>query len=261
MSESRGLTISLVALNQRRDLERLLPTLMPAAEKAGAEVLLVDNRSADGTKEFLAANYPSVNVVYNPEMTGYGGNHNLNLKRSSGRYFVIMNSDMTVTPGMFTALNDFMDSSPDAGAVCPKILNPDGSIQGHNKLYPTVWDLFLRRFMPGPFQKYFKRRMDAYEMRDKDYDSIYEVPAMSGCFMFCRTELLKELGGFDEGYFLYFEDYDLARRIQRTHRTVCFPGAEATHYWARASHLKFRYMLYFFRSAFRYFNKWGYKLF
>ncbi|HBW21906.1 MAG: hypothetical protein A2X28_02090 [Elusimicrobia bacterium GWA2_56_46] len=255
------ITISLISLNQRGDIERLLPTLMSAAEKIGAEVLLVDNCSTDSTRDFVTANYPGVKVVDNPNVAGYGENHNINLKRASGSYFVIMNSDMMVSPDTFVALKDYMDSHPDVGAVCPKILNPDGSIQGLNKLNPTVWDLFLRRFMPKVFIKYFKRRMDAHEMRDRDPNSTYDVPSMSGCFMFCRTDLLKKLGGFDEGYFLYFEDFDLSRRIQRTHRTVYYPGAEVTHFWARSAHLKFRYMLYFFRSAFRYFNKWGYKLF
>lgn len=261
MTDSRGTTISLVSLNQRQDLERLLPTLMPAAGLVGAEILLVDNRSTDGTREFVSDNYPGIGIAENPGISGYGANHNINLKRSLGYYFVVMNSDMTVAPATFTALKGYMDSHPDVGAVCPKILNPDGTIQGLNKLYPTVWDLFLRRFMPKPFLKFFKRRMDAHEMRDRDHNSVYDVPAMSGCFMFCRTELLKKLGGFDEGYFMYFEDFDLARRIQPTHRTMYYPGAEVTHFWARSAHLKFRYMLYFFRSAFRYFNKWGYKLF
>jgi hypothetical protein len=261
MSGLRDITISLISLNQKPDLERLLPTLMPAAEKAGAEVLLVNNRSTDDARAFLAATYPAVNIVDNPRRAGYGENHNINLKRSAGSYFVIMNSDLTVGSDTFAALKDYMDSHPDVGAVCPKILNPDGTIQGLNKLYPTVWDLFLRRFMPGPFLKFFKRRMDAYEMRDRGYDKVCDVPAMSGCFMFCRTALLKALGGFDEGYFLYFEDTDLSRRIQRTHRTVYYPGAEVTHFWARSAHFKFTFMLYFFRGAFRYFNKWGYKLF
>lgn len=255
------ISVSLISVSQKGDLERLLPTLMPAAAKAGAEVLLVDNRSSDGGKEFVAANYPEVGVIGNPRVAGYGENHNLNLKRAAGRYFVIMNSDMTVTPEVLTRLREYMDAHPDVGAVCPKILNPDGTVQGLNKRYPTVWDLFLRRFMPKPFLRFFKARMDAYELRDVGYDHVCDVPVMSGCFMFCRADLLKSLGGFDERYFLYFEDTDLCRRIQRTHRTVYYPDAEVTHFWARTAHLKFRYMMYFFASAFRYFNTWGYKLF
>src|SRR3989339_1107255 len=177
------ITISLISLNQRGDIERLLPTLMPAAKKAGAEVLLVDNRSTDGTKDFVASKYPAVKITENPDVAGYGENHNINLKRSSGSYFVIMNSDMTVGPDTFTMLKDYMDSHPDVGVLCPRLRNPDGSIQRLNKLYPTVWDLFLRRFMPKPFLKYFKQRMDAHEMQDKGYDNIYDVPAMCGCFM------------------------------------------------------------------------------
>ncbi len=261
MSGKPAVTISLVALNQLKDLERLLPTLMPSAEKAGAEVLLVNNRSTDGTREFVAANYPGISAVENPNIAGYGENHNINLRRSSGRYFVIMNSDMTVCADTFSVLLEYMDANPDVGAACPKVLNPDGSIQGLNKLHPTVWDLFLRRFMPRPLVKFFRRRMDAFEMRDIGYDHGYYVPSVSGCFMFCRADLLKKLGGFDEKYFLYFEDTDLCRSIQLTHRTMYVPNAEVTHFWARSAHVSYRAMWYFLRSTFRYFNKWGYKLF
>lgn len=261
MSEAPAVTISLVALNQRRDLERLLPTLMPAAAAVGAEVLLVNNRSTDCTAEFLADNYPSISVFENLNVAGYGQNHNINLKRAAGRYFVIMNSDMTVAPNAFVFMRDYMDAHPEAGACCPKVLNPDGTIQGLNKLLPTVWDLFLRRFMPGRMKKYFKKRMNAFEMRDVGYDHSYHVPSISGCFMFCRTDLLNRLRGFDERYFMYFEDTDLCRRIQLTHQTVYLPEAEVIHYWARSAHVSLRAMTRFMRSAFRYFNTWGYKLF
>ncbi len=261
MSEAPAVTISLVALNQRRDLERLLPTLLPAAATAGAEVLLVNNRSTDGTAEFMAANYPAVSVVENPDVAGYGENHNINLKRSSGRYFVVMNSDMTVAEDVFARMRDYMDANPGVGACCPKVLNPDGTIQGLNKLLPTVWDLFLRRFMPGPLKKYFRRRMEAFEMRDVGYDHSYYVPSLSGCFMFCRADLIKRLGGFDEKYFLYFEDTDLCRSIQLTHTTMYVPEAVVTHYWARSAHISYRAMWLFIKSTARYFNKWGYDFF
>jgi GT2 family glycosyltransferase len=142
-------TISLISVNQRHDIERLLPSLVLAASLAQAEILLVDNRSTDGTGDWIRRSYPAVNTFINPDKAGYGENHNLNLQRAQGRYFVIMNSDMTVVPDVFAVLRDYMDVHVEIGIVSPKILSLDGSVQGLNKRYPTIWDLFLRRFLPG----------------------------------------------------------------------------------------------------------------
>jgi GT2 family glycosyltransferase len=253
-------TISLVSYNQRHDLETLLPSLMPAAALTHAEILLVDNRSSDGTSEYVQKNYPVVNTLFNPNKAGYGENHNLNLQRAQGRYFVIMNSDMTVAPDVFVVLRNYMDVHAEIGIVSPQVLNPDGSAQGLNKRYPTIWDLFLRRFMHKGLQHLFRRRLDYYEMRDIGYERECDVPSMSGCFMFCRSALLKQLGGFDPRYFLYFEDIDLSRRVQKSHRTVYYPATAVTHYWQRAAHKKLAYTWMFMQSAVRYFRKWGIKL-
>ena len=122
-------------------------------------------------------------------------------------------------------------------------------------------DLFLRRFWPKSLHKLIQKRLDDYEMRDVGYDHVCDVPFLSGAFMFCRTGLLKELGGFDPGYFLYFEDADLCRRIQQTHRTVYCPEVSVTHFWERSAHKNLTYTYHFIKSAYRYFSRWGYRLF
>jgi GT2 family glycosyltransferase len=254
-------TVSLVACNQRSDLERLLPSLVSAIGRVRSEILLVDNRSTDGTSEFVQHNFAIVQIISNPNKAGYGENHNLNLQRACGRYFVIMNSDMLVTDEVFVRLRDHMDKNPDIGILSPKILNSDGSIQGLNKRQPTLLDLFLRRFIAKYFQSFLQRRLDYYEMRDIGYDHSYDVPFLSGAFMFCRTELLKSLNGFDSSYFLYFEDADLCRRVQRTYRTVYYPVGSVTHFWKRSAHKSWLHTYYFIKSAFIYFNEWGWRLY
>ncbi len=254
-------SISLISVNSRRHLERLLPTLVPAAGLVRAEILLVDNRCTDGTTDFVRRNFAEVQVTRHPCRAGYGENHNLNLRRARGQYFAIMNSDMTVEPEVFLRLRDYMNRHADAGIVSPRVLNDDGTIQGLNKRYPTVLDLSLRRFLPKRFRSLVQRRLDYYEMRDIGYEEICDVPFLSGAFMFCRTDLLRSLGGFDVGYFLYFEDVDLCRRVQRTHRTVYYPHVSVTHFWERSAHANWLYTYYFIRSAARYFTRWGYRLY
>jgi GT2 family glycosyltransferase len=254
-------TISLVAYNQRHHLEKLLPSLLPAAQRVQAEILLVDNRSADGTFEFVQSNFPQIQVLFNPRKTGYGENHNLNLQKANGRYFVIMNSDMIVPPDVFVCLRDYMDQNSDVGIVSPRFLNDDGTIQCLNKHYPTLLDLFLRRFLPKSFKSLFQRRLDYYEMRDVGYESTFEVQFLSGAFMFCQTHLLKLLGGFDRRYFLYLEDADLCRRVQRTHRTLYNHQVSVIHFWQRSAHKNWIYTYYFIKSVFIYFSEWGWRLY
>lgn len=254
-------SVSLVSYNQRHHLERLLSGLMPAAALVHAEVLVVDYRSTDGVDEFLRREFPDVHVTRNTGRAGYGANHNLNLQRARGRYFVVMNSDMLVrTPRLFVDLRDYMDRHPDVGIVAPKVLNEDGTVQGLNKRFPSVVDLALRRFLPGRLQPMFKRRLDRYEMRDVGYDSEYDVEFISGAFMFCRTDALRRVGGFDPSFFMYFEDVDLCRRIQQSYRTAYCPGVDIVHCWERASHTSPAHLMYFMRSALRYFLRWGIKL-
>lgn len=250
-------TVSLVAYNQGDDLQRLLPSLRVATACVASEVLLVDYRSQDDTSRVLA-DAPFVQVRRNDRPTGYGANHNLNLARARGRYFAVMNADLVVNShDLFVALCAHMDRHPDIGILGVKMLNSDGTIQGLNKRYPTILDLFLRRFSPQALRPLVQRRLDRYEMRDVGYDRGYDLECVSGAFMFCRTDLLRALGGFDPRYFMYFEDVDLCRRVQATHRTSYFPGASLTHRWHRNSHKSMLHTRWFLTSAARYFLRWG----
>ena len=256
------LTVSLISLNQEKHLRRLLPTLAEAGKNLDVQVLLVANRCRDDTLGFVRHNYSCIDILINDGVTGYGGNHNLNLARAESEYFVIMNTDMLLKPDTFASLVEYMEQDDTIGIVSPKIMNEDGSIQYLNKRYPSVFDLFLRKFCPKFLRSLFIKRMTEYEMRDTDYNLTQDVPLLSGSFMMCRTSVLKELGGFDERFFLYFEDYDLCRRYQKAgYRTVFYPNAEAVHFWERSAHKDYRYALMFINSARKYFSRWGWKLF
>lgn len=261
MSGSVTLTVSLISHNSRKDLEGLLPSLTIALRHISHELLLVDNCSKDHTIPFIKDNYPDIGITRNRVKKGYGANHNINLKSARGRYFCLMNADMVVSPDIFEVLIPFLDAHPDVGIVTPGVTNEDGSTQYLNKRYPSVADLFVRRFVPDDMKGSFKKRLDRYEMRDKGYDHIMDVPFLSGAFMVTPTRLLREINGFDERFFLYFEDVDLCRRMQQNYRTVYYPHAKVVHRWERAAHKDVRWASIFMMSAAKYFNKWGVKFF
>lgn len=225
------------------------------------ELHIVDNSQNRALKSSLTG----LPVIYHFHgcNSGYGRGHNKALNEVSGsRYHVIMNPDVIVGPSVVKDLSAFMDDNPDIGMACPRVLSRDGILQPLNKRYPTVIDLFLRRFIPDRLRHFFQQGLDHYEMVDRGYDEICDVEFMTGCFMFCRTHVLKEVGGFDPRYFLYFEDCDLGRKFQQAgYRTTYYPYATITHYWERASHKSIRMTWIHIVNMIRYFNKWGWKFF
>lgn len=205
-----------------------------------------------------------VNYHFYGENVGYGRGHNWAIQSVRSKYHLILNPDIIVHSNTIKSLITFMDSNPNIGIVCSKVLNEDGTIQPLNKRYPTIYDLLIRRFLPEKLYHMFNfnNRLAWYETRDMGYESIHDVEFMSGCFMFCRTNVLKLVGGFDERYFMYFEDCDLGRKIQLVgYRTVYFPYSTVTHLWERASHKSIKMACVLIANMIKYFNKWGWRWF
>lgn len=260
------LTVSLVTFNNERIIRDTLDALMAhLPEQMPAAVTVVDNRSTDGTRDIVrecASRHARLTLIENDCNAGFGPAHNLAIRAARSSYHAICNPDIVVNADVFTPLADFLRDHPDVGMVCPKFVYPDGRLQANNHRYPNVLDLFLRRFLPRLMRRLFEARLARYEMRDVGYDKVYDVPFVSGAFMFCRTDVLQQLGGFDERYFLYFEDADLSRKFQlQGLRTVYTPDVSVVHAWERAAHKDWRMVWVLLVNAFRYFNKWGYKLF
>lgn len=225
------------------------------------KLTIIDN-SPTPSLQFEIKNMP-VNYHFYGNNVGYGRGHNWGILNSDpSRYHLILNPDVTITSGAINNLIRFMNANPAIGIACPSVLNPDGSKQYLNKRYPTVFDLFARRFLPNFLLPFFQKRLDHFEMKDVGYDSITDIEFTTGCFMFCRTSVLKQIGGFDPRYFLHLEDCDLGRMVQKAgYRTVYFPGATVTHEWGREPHKNYRMLLIMIKSMFKYFNKWGWKWF
>lgn len=257
-------SLAIVTFNNRRTVDAALSSLVAHFQgPIAGDLVVVDNHSTDGTREIIqryADSHNWIRVIWNHTNVGFGHGHNLALSAVTSRYHVICNPDIVVASDIFTPFADFLETHPEIGLCCPKFLNPDGSLQCLNRRLPTVFDLFLRRFMPDALKPFFKRRIESYDMQDVGYDRQCDVPFVSGAFMFFRTEILKAVGGFDERYFLYFEDADLSRKIRDFgYRTVYFPDVSVTHSWERLAHKTWRGAWLFILSACRYFSKWGFR--
>ncbi|MBA9895841.1 glycosyltransferase family 2 protein [Burkholderia cepacia] len=193
---------------------------------------------------------------------GYGRGHNLAIEAARSRYHLILNPDIDLEPDALVQALDFLDTHPEAGLLTPRIGDDSGRIQYLCRRYPTLMDLLVRGFLPSPLRQPFERRLASYEMRDSinETDVVWDPPIVSGCFMLFRTDVLARLQGFDPRYFLYFEDYDLSLRTGQCARTVYVPLARVIHHGGGASRKGFAHIRMFAASAFKFYNRFGWRL-
>ncbi|MEM5386435.1 glycosyltransferase family 2 protein [Paraburkholderia phymatum] len=192
---------------------------------------------------------------------GYGRGHNLAIQRIESRYHLILNPDIDIERDALMKALDFFDEHPDAGLITPRIGDREGRLQYLCRRYPTLLDLFVRGFLPRRIRDLFKKRLTRYEMHDviNEREVVWDPPIISGCFMLFRTGLLKKLAGFDPRYFLYFEDYDLSLRAHEFARVVYVPFVRVIHHGGGAARKGPAHISMFAASAFKFFNRFGWK--
>ncbi len=197
------------------------------------EIIVIDNNSERDLQEELLSKYPTVNFIQSDKNLGMGGGNNLGIKHAQGDYVLILNPDVYVRPGAVKKLYNYINNLEDVGLVAPKLLNPDGSIQySCFRDYKFLTPLYRRTFL-GRFKK---KHLDNFLMKDFDRSEIRDVDWIMGSCLLAKRDVLLELNGFNEKFFMYFEDTDLCRRLRRKgYRVVFYPHAEAVHDHARDS--------------------------
>ncbi len=249
------LTVSIVLYESKAtEIKGLISSLLDTS--LNIKVFLVDNSSTDRLKRL--ATDKRVTYIFNNKNIGYGRGHNIGIFesiKSGSPYHLVVNPDVEMEGEILEKMYNFMEEHPDAGCVVPNVLYPDGNKQYLNKLYPTPFDLMMRRFLPEKLSKTFPR-FDKYELKHLD-NVTRQVPIASGCFLFCRNLVLKEIGGFDSRYFMYLEDTDMCRRINEVSKVIFWPEIEVIHAYAKGSYSNPRLLFYHISSAIKYFNKWG----
>ena len=150
--------------------------------------------------------------------------------------------------------------NPDVVLVAPRVDGEDGTREFLCRRYPSVLVLLLRAFAPGFIRRRFVERLDSYEMRDVcSGESSAEVILASGCFMLIRGDAFAAAGGFDERYFLYFEDYDLSMRLAGLGKLRFQPAMAIVHHGGYAASKGLRHIGLFVRSGCRFFNQYGWR--
>ena len=275
-----ALSVSIVCFQTpRRQLLSLLDSLALACGRARAElplgairITIIDNSAGDTPhpEDFSASDINARNgtssladcelrLRHGQGNIGYGAAHNLSIRQSSAEFHLLLNPDVELAADALVAGLGYLIENPDAVLVSPAA-SKKGQRQFLCKRYPSVLVLLLRGFAPAALCKAFAGKLAAYEMRDLPDDRpTAGIPIASGCCMLCRGSALREAGGFDEGYFLYFEDFDLSLRLGRLGKLVHLPTMRIRHEGGDAAAKGIRHIAMFGRSGLRFFNQHGWQ--
>jgi len=231
-----NLSIIIVSYNVKEYLEKALISIYEASEGINKEIFVVDNNSYDGSCEMVKEKFRDVILIKNNQNMGFSKANNIALKRSSGRYILLINPDTIVSSNTLLKMIDFFDNKLDCGAAGCKVLNPDKSLQ-----------LACRRGFPSPFTSFSKivglsklfpknKFFGRYNLTYLESDQISPVDAVSGSFIMVRREVLEQVGYLDEDFFLYGEDIDWCYRIAKIGwKIYYYPETEIIHFKGRSS--------------------------
>lgn len=253
----KKLNVSIVTYHtDTAELKACLDSLL--ACDAVQRIDIVDNGNEQRLARFCSESYPDrVEYIANNNV-GYGAAHNISLRRSLDSeidYHLVINSDVYFDPGTLEKCLEYIDAHPSVGQLIPHTIFPDGRFQPVCHRIPSPLDLIMHRFMP---KSLFRRWRDGYEMLDCDLTKPLNVPYHHGCFMLFRLDALREVGLFDERFFMYPEDIDITRRVHQRYETIYFPGATIVHAHRAESRTNFKLLRIHAFNMLRYFCKWGF---
>lgn len=262
---------------EQAEFEHVIAHLASAVERArdsletilgGVSLTIVDNSCNSAAfeciqrcvKDHQAGFGGNVSALKSSTNTGFGAGHNVAIAKAESTYHLVLNPDVLLKPDALEGAIRFMQDNADVGMLAPRVFTPDGKQSYLCRRYPSVFDLILRGFAPCWLKRRFRKRLDHYEMRDvTQSEPVLDIPIASGCFMLFRTELLRRLGGFDERYFLYFEDYDICMRMHGIASIAYVPSVDITHSGGNTAGKGSRHIAIFVTSAVRFFSRWGWK--
>ena len=219
-----SLSICIVSWNTRDLLETCLRSLYADPDSAGWQVLVVDNASSDGSADMVADRFPQAELIRSPQNLGFSRGNNLALERATGRCLLLLNSDTAVDAGALGLLVDYLDSDPDSGAVGPRLVYPDGSLQlscGRTPGLHTeiVHKLLLHRIFP-----FF--RLGRWHHGERRC-----VGWVTGACLMVRREAAAETGFLDSNIFMCFEDLDWCMRLRKKGWSVVYlPSSRVVHH-------------------------------
>jgi len=248
------ISIIIVSWNVCERLRACLNSLPPA--NPSVEIIVVDAASADGTPEMVRAEFPAVQLIARHDNVGYSRGNNLGLTQARGRYLFILNPDTELNEQTLPVLSAYLDAQPQVGLVGPQLVLADGAVQASRRRFPTLATAaFESTWLAGLAPRSL---LDHYYAADLPDDQPAQVDWLVGAALLVRRAVWQQVGGLDEGFFMYSEELDWQRRIKAAGwQIVYLPAAQVHHFEAQSSaqvpaatHIRFN------TSKVRYFRKY-----
>lgn len=255
--EQIDLSLAIVTYNNSGIIENTVKSVVEnIPNDYSYKLYIIDNDSKDNTLDIVRKIQGNIEVIETGINKGFGYGHNAILDVINSKYHFIVNPDIQIeNSSQLKKMVQYLDENQDVGMLSPLILSPDLSIQYLCKTNPTVFDMLIRRLSPN----LFKLRQDKYVMKESGYNKIMRIDYATGSFMVFRTDIYKELEGFDDAFFMYLEDADITRRVNQVSKTIFYPEARVIHAWERSGHKSFKFAKITVQSMIIYFKKWGWK--
>lgn len=250
--ERELLDVSVVIVNYKvRDLLRdCLHSLEHDLGRLSGEVWVVDNASDDGSVEMVRSEFPWVRLIASSWNRGYGAANNLAIRQARGRYVLILNPDTKLPPNAIVDTIAEMEAHPDIGALGPKLVLADGSLdKACRRSFPSPEVAFYRLFgLARLFPNH--PRFARYNLLNVDEDTPIDVDSVVGAFMLVRREVVERIGMFDEAFRLYGEDLDWAYRIKEAGWRVRYhPAVTVLHYKRQSTNQRSEWSIRAFYEA------------
>jgi GT2 family glycosyltransferase len=257
------LSVIIVNYNVKYFLEQCLCSVRKAIGEMtvatggrNVEVIVIDNKSTDGSIEYLQPRFPFVQYIKNTVNEGFSKANNQGVQQARGKYVLFLNPDTIIPEDAFTKCTAFMESHADAGALGVHMIDGSGQYLKESKRgFPSLWVSFCK--MSGltrwfPTSSIFAR----YYMGHLRNDQVQKVDILSGAFMVVRKSVLEKTGGFDEQFFMYAEDIDLSYRLQQSgYINYYFPDCSIIHFKGESTRKDSKYVRLFYKAMVQFVQK------
>ena len=218
-------SIILVNYNGADVLPDCLNSLNKFIPKHNCEIILVDNDSQDNSIDLVTDNFPDTKIIRMSRNCGFGAGNNAGAKIAQGKFLFLLNTDITLNNNILPHLLDLMENRLDVGIIGTKLLFPDQSFQLSVAPAISIQGEFISRKLHK-----IAANKEYLQQVEKKYIFIQELDWVSGASLFICTELFHDLGGFDETFFMYFEDADLCQRvINKGYKVLYTPEVSLIH--------------------------------
>jgi len=245
-------TAAIVNFNTRDQLARCLDSLQHEGLR---EIIVIDNASTDDSAA-VASGYPSVQIIANTTNIGYGAAANQAIRVAAGRFVLLLNADIEVRPGAISVLDAYLTAHPEVAIAAPLLRNADDTLQYSCFPFPGTFGWLLEN---EPLSE-LTRRVGFLRERSVTFSTSDEpraVPWALGAALLLRRETVLEAGGFEESYFMYFEEVDLCNRLAGTGLSTHFvPASVIMHVGGGStSQVRSSMLIQRFRSTLAYYHR------